>query len=90
MARRTSVRSWTLGLKSMKKDVTSVQAGRAHLNAFVEGYKRTLRYGWLASRFFESFAPGQEEATRGLKPYHHERSPYGIRRHHTDAQTCIG
>ena len=59
--------------QEQKKDVTHMQAGKAHQNASVAGYNGTVRCAWLAGRLFESIAQGQEGASRGLKTYHHER-----------------
>ena len=62
--------SWA---QEQKIDVIHSQAGKPQQNASVERYNRTVRYAWLASTLFESIEQVQEEATRWLWTYNHER-----------------
>ena len=62
--------SWA---QEQKIDVIHIQAGKPQQNAYVERYNRTVRYAWLASTLFESIEQVQEQATRWLWTYNHER-----------------
>ena len=47
--------------------------GKPQQNAYVERYNRTVRYAWLARTLFDSIEQVQDEATRWLWTYNHER-----------------
>ncbi len=50
-----------------------IQPGNSQQNAYVERFKRTVRYEWLAQYLFDSVDEVQEFATRWLWNYNHER-----------------
>jgi putative transposase len=53
--------------------IEHIQPGKPQQNAYVERYNRTVRYGWLATRLFDSIEQVQHKATRWLWTYNHER-----------------
>jgi len=55
-----------------------IQPGKPQQNAYVERYKRTVRYDWLNQHLFESIEAVQGHATRWLWTYNNERPNMGI------------
>jgi putative transposase len=58
-----------------KQGITLVftQPGNPQQNTYIERYKRTVRYDWLAQYLFHSIEEVQEYAIRGLWTYDNER-----------------
>jgi len=54
------------------------QPGNPQQNAYVERYNRTVRYDWLNQQLFDSLEEVQDQATRWLWAYNHERPNMGI------------
>ena len=50
-----------------------IQPANPQQNAHVERYNRTVRYDWLAQNLFFTISQVQEQATRFLWTYNHER-----------------
>lgn len=50
-----------------------IQPGKPQQNAYVERYNRTVRYAWLARTLFDTIEQVQDQATRWLWTYNHER-----------------
>ena len=67
--------SATLAAWAEKQGITLVfiQPGNPQQNAYIERYKRTVRYDWLAQYLFHSIEEVQEYATRWLWTYNNER-----------------
>ena len=65
-----ALRAWT-----EQRDIRleHIQPGKPQQNAYVERYKRTVRYDWLGQYLFETLAEVQEFATRWLWMYKNER-----------------
>ncbi len=53
--------------------IEHIQPGKPQQNAYVERYNRTVRYAWLAPNLFDSIEQVQDNATRWLWTYNHER-----------------
>lgn len=54
------------------------QPGNPQQNAYIERYNRTVRYDWLNQQLFDSLDEVQDQATRWLWTYNHERPNMGI------------
>jgi putative transposase len=50
-----------------------IQPGQPQQNAYIERFNRTVRYDWLAQELFESIDEVQDQATRWMWHYNHER-----------------
>lgn len=53
--------------------IEHIQPGKPQQNAYVERFNRTVRYALLAQTLFETIDDVQEQATRWLWIYNHER-----------------
>ncbi len=53
--------------------IEHIQPGKPQQNAYVERYNRTVRYAWLARTLFDTIEQVQDQATRWLWTYNHER-----------------
>jgi putative transposase len=42
-------------------------------NAYIERFNRTVRYDWLAQQLFDTIDEVQDQATRWMWHYNHER-----------------
>lgn len=64
-------------LKSWAKDndiqIDYIQPGNPQQNAYIERYNRTVRYDWLNQSLFDSLEDVQNQATKWLWTYNHER-----------------
>jgi putative transposase len=50
-----------------------IQPGQPQQNAHIERFNRTVRYDWLAQELFDSIDDVQDQATRWMWHYNHER-----------------
>ena len=50
-----------------------IQPGQPQQNAYIERFNRTVRYDWLAQELFDTIDEVQEQATRWMWHYNHER-----------------
>jgi len=55
-----------------------IQPGKPQQNAYIERYNRTVRAEWLSQFIFETMEEVQEQATRWLWTYNHERPNMAI------------
>ena len=69
-------------LKSWAKDndiqIDYIQPGNPQQNAYIERYNRTVRYDWLNQSLFDSLEDVQNQATKWLWTYNHERPNMAI------------
>jgi putative transposase len=70
--------------------INFIQPGQPQQNAYVERYKRTVRYDWLAHHLFETLDEIQEFATNWSLNLQSRPAQYGARRYHakTETGTC--
>lgn len=54
-------------------DIAYIQPGKPQQNAYVERYNRTVRQDWLNQHVFASIEQVQEQASRWLWSYNHDR-----------------
>ena len=59
-------------------ELVFTQPGNPQQNAYVERYNRTVRYDWLSQHIFESIEQVQDQGTRWLWHYNHERPNMGL------------
>ena len=59
--------------KKQRIPIEHMQPGKPQQIAYAERYNRTVRYGWLNQRLFESIEQVQDSATGWLSTYNHER-----------------
>jgi putative transposase len=64
------VQSWA-ALQGIRMEY--IQPGHPQQNAYIERFNRTVRYDWLAQHAFDSIEEVQEQATRWMWHYNHER-----------------
>ena len=50
-----------------------IQPGQPQQNAYIERFNRTVRYDWLAQQLFDTIDEVQNQATRWMWHYNHER-----------------
>ena len=50
-----------------------IQPGKPTQNAYIERFNRTVRYDWLAQELFDTIDDVQDQATRWMWHYNHER-----------------
>ena len=50
-----------------------IQPGQPQQNAYIERFNRTVRYDWLAQELFDTIDDVQDQATRWMWHYNHER-----------------
>lgn len=50
-----------------------IQPGKPQQNAYIERFNRTVRYDWLAQQLFDTIDEVQDQATRWMWHYNHER-----------------
>ena len=50
-----------------------IQPGQPQQNAYIERFNRTVRYDWLAQQLFDTIDEVQDQATRWMWHYNHER-----------------
>lgn len=65
-----ALRAWA---EKRQIQIDYIQPGKPQQNAYVERFNRTVRYDWLAQNIFRSIEDVQDNATRWLWTYNHER-----------------
>ena len=67
--------AWTLKRWAAKHriEIEYIQPGKPQQNAYIERYNRTVRYDWLNLRLWEAIDEMQDQATRWMHLYNHER-----------------
>jgi len=53
--------------------VEYIEPGQPQQNAYIERFNRTVRYDWLAQQLLDSIDEVQDQATRWMWHYNHER-----------------
>ena len=54
-----------------------IEPGNPHLNAYVEGFNRTMRYDWLNQELFDNLEQVRAQAENWLYDYNNERPNMG-------------
>ena len=69
------IQAWAqeLGIKLLY-----IQPGNPQQNAYIERFKRTVRYEWLSQYLWQSIEQVQDYATRWMYVYNHERPNMAI------------